>query len=86
MGFKYRESVLDQLMNHGINPDAGTPPEVVREFINDLYLYEIRALRKRLLDGLIPKSEYANHVLALRNRYPVLGLPLHFWIEEAEGN
>lgn len=69
-------------MNHGIKPDAETPPERVHEFINDLYLYEIRALRKRLLDGLIPKSAYAEHVLELRNRYPVLGLPLQFWTEE----
>jgi hypothetical protein len=69
-------------MNHGIEPDENTPPEFVREFINDLYLYEIRALRKRYLDGLIAKSAYANHVLELRNRYPVLSLPLQFWTED----
>jgi hypothetical protein len=82
MGFKYNEKVLSQLMNHGIRPDENTPPEFVREFINDLYLYEIRALRQRLLAGLIPKSEYANTVLELRNRYPVLSLPLQFWTED----
>jgi hypothetical protein len=86
MSLKYREPVLEQLINHGIKPDADTPPERVREFINDLYLYEIRALRKRLHDGLIPKSEYAKHVLQLRNRYPVLGLPLKFWTEGVNEN
>ena len=82
MSFKYRESVITQLINHGIKPDEHTPPELVHEFINDLYRYEIRALRKRLLDGLIPKSDYANQVLELRNRYPVLGLHLRFWTED----
>ncbi len=81
MSLKYRESVITHLMNHGIKPDENTPPTLVREFINDLYLYEIRVLRKSLLDGLIPKSEYANHVLELRNRYPLLSLPLQFWTE-----
>ena len=77
-----KESYKKTLMNHGIQPDENTPPEFMREFINDLYLYEIRALRKRLLDGLIPKSDYANQVLELRNRYPVLGLPLQLWTED----
>jgi hypothetical protein len=81
MGFKYRESVINQLINHGIKPDETTPPELVREFINDLYRYEIRLLKKRLLDGLIPQSQYAKTVLELRNRYPVLGLPVQFWTE-----
>jgi hypothetical protein len=82
MSFKYRETVINQLMNHGIKPDENTPPDCVREFINELYLYEIRALRQRLLDGFIAKSEYANAVLELRNRYPVLGLPIRFWTAE----
>jgi hypothetical protein len=82
MSFKYRESVITLLMNHGLKPDENTPPTLVRDFINDLYLYEIRALRKRLLNGLIPKSEYANQVLELRNRYPVLSLPLQLWTED----
>lgn len=81
MAFKYRESVVNQLLNHGIKPDEMTPPELVRDFINDLYLYEIRALKKRLLAGLIPQKEYAGAVLQLRNRYPVLGLPIQFWTE-----
>lgn len=81
MSFKYKESVINQLINHGIKPDETTPPELVREFINDLYLYEIRVLRKKLLDGLILRSQYAQTVLELRNRYPVLGLPIQFWTE-----
>ena len=51
MAFKYRESVINQLLTHGIRPDEMTPPELVRDFINDLYLFEIRALKKKLLDS-----------------------------------
>ena len=83
MKFRYRESVVNQLMGHGIKPDEETPPELVHDYMNDLYRYEIRRLRERLLSGLIAKAEYADHVLSLRNRYPVLGLPLRFWTEEA---
>ncbi len=72
---------MAELARHGVAPRDDTPPELVHDFINDLYLYEIRALRKRLLDGLIPKSEYARHVEALRRRYPILSLPTRHWIE-----
>jgi hypothetical protein len=54
---------------------------VLLEFKSDLYVYEIRTLKKRLLDGLIPQSQYAKTVLELRNRYPALGLPVQFWTE-----
>lgn len=82
MKFKYREKVLAELSRHGIAPRGDTPPELIHEFINDLYLCEIRALKKRLKAGLIPQAEYARHVEALRKRYPVLSLPVRFWTEQ----
>jgi len=82
MGFKYRPSVLESLASHGAAPTSETPPEFVRDFINDLYLYEIRALRKRLLADEFPRSEYSAQVEALRNRYPILGLPVRLWTEQ----
>lgn len=82
MSFKYKESVITQLLHHGIKPDENTPPEIVHDFVNDLYRYEIRTLKKRMIEGLIAKSDYANRVLELRNRYPVLGLHLRFWTED----
>lgn len=82
MSYKYRESVITQLINHGIKPDESTPPELVHDFVNDLYRYEIRALKKRMLAGMFPKSEYTNRVRELRNRYPVLGLHIRFWTED----
>lgn len=82
MPFKYRESVLNEMARHGVRPGADTPPEFVREFINDLYVYEIRALKARLKAGQFPQSEYAGHVEQLRRRYPLLALPVRHWIEE----
>ena len=51
-----------------------TRPELVRDFVRDLYKYEIRRLRERYLRGEFPKIEYAERVDALRRRYPVLAL------------
>ncbi|HWP42426.1 MAG TPA: hypothetical protein VNO14_04275 [Blastocatellia bacterium] len=82
MPYSYRKEVLEELSRHGVSPGGETPPEIVRDFINDLYLYEIRLLKKRLKDGEIPMAEYADHVEALRNRYPILSLPLRYWTIE----
>ena len=79
--FKYRDFVLTELARHGIKPGDDTPPELVREYINDLYVYEIRALRKRQRAGLVPMRDYAGLVKDLRSRYPILSLPVKHWIE-----
>jgi hypothetical protein len=78
---KYRESVLAELARHGVRPTADTPPELVREFINDLYLYQIRKLKQKMRSGLIPAGQYASQVRQLRDRYRLLSLPLRFWTE-----
>jgi hypothetical protein len=72
--FRYRAEVLDELWRHGVHPTPSTRPELVREFVRDLYRYEIRQLRERMLRRDFPKAEYADRVLGLRNRYPVLAL------------
>ena len=81
MKFKYRETVLDELARHGVTPREDTSPDLVREFINDVYLIEIRRLRANLKSGLIRKADYASEVDALRRRYPILSLPVRFWTE-----
>jgi hypothetical protein len=73
--------VLAELSRHGIMPGNQTPPELVREFVNDLYVYEIRNLRKRMRAGLIEKSDYSRLVEELRKRYPILSLPVRLWTE-----
>jgi len=46
----------------------------VRDFVRDLYKYEIRRLRDRMLRNEFPREEYAGRVDALRRCYPVLAL------------
>jgi hypothetical protein len=72
--YRYRCDVLEKLEVHGIRPHSGSPPELVREFVNDLYRYEIRRLRERLLRGEFPKHAYFDRVVSLRNKYSVLAL------------
>lgn len=74
MTYRYRADVLEQLGRHGLQPRPTTPPERVREFLNDLYRYEIRALRDRLLRGEFPKASYHDRVVELRNKYRLLAL------------
>lgn len=81
MEYKYRERVLDELARHGIIPRSDTQPELLRDFVNDLYLVEIRLLRGRLRAGLIAKANYAKCVEELRRRYPILSLPVASWTE-----
>ncbi|MFB3854070.1 MAG: hypothetical protein ACE148_09640 [Vicinamibacterales bacterium] len=76
----YRPAVLEALAAHGIVPKETTPPQKVRDLLSDLYRYEIRRLRDRLLRGETPKSDYARQVMALRNGYPLLSLPLSLWV------
>ena len=79
MGLTYKETVLFELSKHGIKPAVGTAPELIHDYLNDLYRYEIRRLRERMKSGSIPKRDYADHVAKLRARYPLLSLPIRFW-------
>jgi hypothetical protein len=81
--FRYRVEILDRLWAHGVHPTADTPPGLVRDYVRDLYKYEIRRLRDRYVRGDFPKSEYWGHVDALRRAYPVLALRACDWIENS---
>ncbi len=74
-------SVTSALRAHGLDPAHGDSAASLRERLNDLYLEEVRRLRERQRTGEIPKAEYASHVAALRDRFPLLGLPLGRWTE-----
>jgi hypothetical protein len=50
--------VLEQLSRHGIQPSPSTRPEVVHVFVSDLYRFELRRLRDRLVRKEIPKTGY----------------------------
>ncbi|HET7217798.1 MAG TPA: hypothetical protein VFJ02_07105 [Vicinamibacterales bacterium] len=79
--YRYDERILDALAEHGLVPRSHTPPALLRNAVRDLYRYEIRRLRESLLAGRIAKPDYADHVIALRRRYPILSVPLELWIQ-----
>ena len=79
-GFRYRPEVLEALALFGIHPTSGTPPSFVREFLNDLYRWELRRLRDWLLVGRFPKREFAGRVVDIRRRYVLLSVPVEAWV------
>jgi hypothetical protein len=85
MPHRYRRDVLDELWRHGVHPRETTPPEKVHEFVSDLYRYELRRLRDRLLRREIEKHGYADRVLELRRRYSLVSTRWRDWVEEAPG-
>ena len=79
--YRYRADVLEQLWTHGIQPTGVTPPELIHEFVSDLYRYELRRLRARLVRGEIPKVGYYDRVVELRIKYPLVSLKPQQWLE-----
>lgn len=77
--YTYRPRVLEELARHGLHPLPTTSPERLRDAVRDLYLYEIRRLRGELLRGNIVRKHYADHVIALRRKYPILSVPTETW-------
>ena len=53
----------------------------MRDYVRDLYRYEIRRLRERYLNREFPKAEYSERVDQLRRAYPVLALRAWEWLE-----
>jgi hypothetical protein len=74
-------SVTRALRAHGLEPSPDDSAASLRERLNDLYLEEVRRLKARQRAGEIAKADYAAHVAALRDRFPLLGLPVDRWTE-----
>ena len=75
----YPDELRDALLNFGLAPRPETPPRFVRDQLSDLYRYEIRVLRGRLLGGEFPKADYIGHVIGLRKKYWPLALTPEQW-------
>ncbi len=71
--------MLDALLGHGLRPGPDTRLDLLRDQVRDLYLFEIRRLRRAVRRGAFPMASYAGRVVALRRRYPLLSLPLDRW-------
>jgi hypothetical protein len=78
--YRYREDVLAELPRYGVRPRPDTAPVLVHEFVSDLYRYELRRLRARLLRGEFPKQEYFDRVVVVRRRYRVISLRPEEWV------
>ena len=81
MPFVYMPEVLEELALHGLRPDPDTPPQLLRDAMRELYKYEIKVLKSRLLAKAFPRQEYAGRVIELRRRYPLLSVPVELWTE-----
>ena len=80
---QYRPEVLEALAAHGVRPTPATRPELVHEFVSDLYRFELRRLRARQVRGEIPRQEYSSHVIALRRQYLLVSVPLRHWTRDS---
>jgi hypothetical protein len=78
---QYKALILDELARHGLRPGPHTPPQLLREQINDLYRIEIRKLRNRCRAGEFPTDQLAAHVVELRKRYLLLSIPVATWTD-----
>jgi hypothetical protein len=82
--YRYRQEILDALQSHGVRPTPTTPPALVHGFVSDLYRFELRRLRDRLVQGDIPKEGYFDRVVRLRRKYPLVSLKPEFWTERSD--
>lgn len=71
--------VLAELRRHGLEAGPGDTPAGLRQRLNELYVQAIRKLKARRRSGDFPAREYADRVRALKEDYPLLGLPLDQW-------
>ena len=77
--WRYPDPLRAALEDHGISPRDGTPPRLVRAFLNDLYRFEIRKLRDRHVKGFVSKADYVPQVILLRKKYVALSLTPDEW-------
>ena len=82
----YGPLVLEALAGHGLRPGPATPLDLLRAQVNDLYRFEIRRLRGRLLRGEVARPDYVPAVKALRLRYLLLPLPRTQWRTSASSS
>ncbi|MCY4662148.1 MAG: hypothetical protein OXF93_20455 [Acidobacteria bacterium] len=79
MAVRYHPLVREALARHGVRPTPSTRPEIVHEYVNHLYRYELRRLRRRLVRGEVAKPDYASLVVDLRRKYMLVSVPLRQW-------
>lgn len=85
--YRYRPAILAELARRGIVPTSATPPQLLRDLVSALYVFEIRdrKLRHRELERILgPQTldAYREAIRSLKVKYqPLLGLPAERWVE-----
>ena len=79
MPWIYPPELRAALAGFGLVPTPASSPGFVRDALSDLYRYELRRLRDRLLAGQIAKADYVGRVIALRKQYWPLTLTPRAW-------
>lgn len=82
----YRPEILAALEVHGFRPRQEVDPSRVYELLKSLYVWELRQLKldlKRLDPGFGPatRRSLAEGNRRLLERYAVLRVPPHEWVE-----
>ncbi|MBI2221624.1 MAG: hypothetical protein HYU53_10505 [Acidobacteria bacterium] len=81
MSYAWDPEMLDALAVLGVRPGPETPPALVKDYVTELYQYELRRLRARLVRGEIPKASYAGLVKDIRPRYWMLSIAAAGWAQ-----
>ncbi len=74
--------MLEALARLGVSPGPGTPPVLVKDYVSELYRYELRRLRDRFVAGQIAKPDFHALIIGLRPRYWMLSIPATRWAEQ----
>ena len=78
---RLRPAVLADLERYGVTIGPDDTPASLRDRLEELYVADVRRLKARQISGEIQLRDYARHAAALKETYPLLGLPLAFWVE-----
>lgn len=86
--FAWRPEALTRLDEFGIRPRSHTDPVIARDFLKALYTMEVRFLkveqqRRERAGDIASRRTYADRVVALRERYAILALPIELWADRA---
>ena len=77
--WSYPPELIDALAPLGLAPRTHTPPTRVRAALNDLYRFELRRARARLIEGSLRRQDYLDVVVSLRKKYWMLTLQPAAW-------
>jgi hypothetical protein len=85
---RYREQIARALDVHGLRPRPTTDPSRAYELLKSIYTFEIREAKLRWREkervlGPQPLEEYRTAVARLKEKYAVLRVPPHHWVERA---